>query len=408
MKLVYLMRYWPVFGGGETVTRTLSNEMCKRGHEVYIIYLWDRTNNTDVYVDSRIKTIKIHGITNIHDGAIKLTEYTKLQKKLKIAFNNIKPDVIIDQWLPTKQVYKALKGLDALLIKCHHGSVKHTPIIRTFKQKLFYTIFKKSGCWLRVYPEFKKDFIYSDIWILLSEGSRKEAEKLIPWCDKTRIDVIPNPLPYDIQSEELDIENKKNEVVFVGRVIELKRVCLILKAWSLIEDKYKDWVLKIVGDGDYLDCEKKFAKNLDLKSVTFEGFKDAKPYLLEASIHTIASAQEGFGMVIVEAQQCGCVPVAFDSYTTIRDIIDDKKNGLLVKDGDVVAYAEAISFLIENPVFRKTLAKQAVIDSKKFSVAEICDKWEKLFKRLKMKRGGEMRMKYKFITALLKSKISKK
>ena len=54
MKILYLLRCWPVFGGGETVTRTLANEMCRRGHEVGVVYLWDRTNDTDIYLDKNI------------------------------------------------------------------------------------------------------------------------------------------------------------------------------------------------------------------------------------------------------------------------------------------------------------------------------------------------------------------
>ena len=32
------MRYWPVYGGGETITVTLANELVERGHEVHILY----------------------------------------------------------------------------------------------------------------------------------------------------------------------------------------------------------------------------------------------------------------------------------------------------------------------------------------------------------------------------------
>ena len=38
MKVVYLMRFWPVYGGGETVTRILVNELASRSNDVTIIY----------------------------------------------------------------------------------------------------------------------------------------------------------------------------------------------------------------------------------------------------------------------------------------------------------------------------------------------------------------------------------
>ena len=38
MNILYVMRYWPVYGGGETITVTLANEFVKRGHSVYVVY----------------------------------------------------------------------------------------------------------------------------------------------------------------------------------------------------------------------------------------------------------------------------------------------------------------------------------------------------------------------------------
>ena len=40
MNILYVMRYWPVYGGGETITVTLANEFVKRGHSVYVVYTY--------------------------------------------------------------------------------------------------------------------------------------------------------------------------------------------------------------------------------------------------------------------------------------------------------------------------------------------------------------------------------
>ena len=42
MNIAYVMRYWPIYGGGETITVTLANELVKRGHNVYVIYTFDK------------------------------------------------------------------------------------------------------------------------------------------------------------------------------------------------------------------------------------------------------------------------------------------------------------------------------------------------------------------------------
>lgn len=58
MNILYVLKYFPVFGGGETVTLNLCNELVTRGNNVYIVYFEDTTNRTDIlpYVDSIINT----------------------------------------------------------------------------------------------------------------------------------------------------------------------------------------------------------------------------------------------------------------------------------------------------------------------------------------------------------------
>lgn len=373
-------------GGGETVTRTLANEMVKRGHEVCVIYLWDRTNGIEELVDRRVKTIRIDGMTNIRDGAIKGTELRFLEKRLRQTLMLIIPDIVINQWMPSSTVDRAMRCLDSALIKCHHGVIKHTPQIKRLRQKVFYTVFGKKAGWIRMYPELKKDYIHSDTWVLLSHATKRDAKYLIKWAEEDRLKVIPNPLPYSVNENNINIDKKKKEVIFVGRVIELKRVWYLLEAWKMIEDKVPDWKFRVVGDGAFLENEKKHAEELSIKNIVFEGFKEAKPYMQEASVLMMASSQEGFCMVIAEAQQCGCVPVVTDSFPAVHDLIQDGRNGVLTSDNDIKEFAEAVYHLICHEEQRKKLAKAAMVDSQRFSVASICDQWESLFKTVKICR----------------------
>ena len=386
MKLVYLMRYWPVFGGGETVTRTLANEMSRRGHDVYVIYLWYRTNNLEVKLNPKIRSIKIENISNIHDGGLKKSEYAVLQRRLMEKLEDINPDIIINQWLPTKIVAHAIKKLPAKIIKCHHGVIKYVPTIKTLKQKFFYGIFGDKAGWIRVYHELKDDYIYSNVWVLLSQASFRDAKYLFPWADDKRLAVIPNPLSYDIGDNHFDMNLKKKEVIFVGRVIKLKRVSYLLDAWKIIEDNVPDWCFRIIGDGDNLEHDKKYAEEIGVKHVIFEGYKDAKDYMKNASILLVASNQEGFGMVIIEAQYFGCVPIVVASYPTIYDLVDNGVNGYLVENNNVKKYAETLYSLIQDDEKRNKMAQDAIANSKKFMVSNICNLWENLFKSLDTRR----------------------
>lgn len=90
MNILYIMRYWPVYGGGETITATLANEFVRRGHNVFIAYQYDNVVSPMPYeVDSRIKTFKTHTIEKFgKNDVMSLHNY--------IINNNI--DVMINQW----------------------------------------------------------------------------------------------------------------------------------------------------------------------------------------------------------------------------------------------------------------------------------------------------------------------
>lgn len=386
MKILYLLRYWPVFGGGETVTRTLANEMSRRGYDVGVVYLWDRTNDNEIYLNKNIRNIKVDNIINVKDGTIPKGEYKKLTAGLKKIFLSNSPDIIINQWIPSELVWKATKGMDVKVIKCHHSTIKYIPHITTLKQKIFYSLFGDKAGWLRVYPELRRDYMYSDKWIFLSESSKAEAKYLIKTAKESKLGVITNPLPYNVDENLIDVSKKRKEVVFVGRIVQLKRLGYLLEAWKLIEDKIPDWTFKIIGDGDYVEQEKIKAAELKVKNVQFLGYQDPKQYLINSSFLLMASNQEGFGMVLIEAQHCGCVPIVVDSYSTVHDIVNDGVNGILVENNNVQRYAEVLLNAIADDSARQKMALKAIEDSGKYSVVEICNQWEALFKAINTKR----------------------
>lgn len=62
-----------------------------------------------------------------------------------------------------------------------------------------------------------------------------------------------------------------------------------------------------------------------MERVVFTGWQDPESFYRDASILCLTSDFEGWGMVLTEAMTFGAVPVAFNSYAAITDIIDDGK-----------------------------------------------------------------------------------
>ena len=120
MKILFLMRFWPYFGGGETVTRLLISEFLRRGYEMYVAYWWDRSENR-VYLDKdkilKFK-MKVPSPSSTNDIPSSCYETVFLQLADLIDKHNI--DIVINQWWPY-EIFK--NSLKIPLISCHHLSV---------------------------------------------------------------------------------------------------------------------------------------------------------------------------------------------------------------------------------------------------------------------------------------------
>ena len=152
---------------------------------------------------------------------------------------------------------------------------------------------------------------------------------------------------------------------------------MALKAWQEIEANDRDgWLLKIIGNGpDALALEGK-ARKMGLKRVCFLGHQDPLPHYRTASIFLMTSLVEGWGLTLTEAMQVGAVPIAFDAYASLRDIVDSGCTGIIVPNGNIGAFATSTINLMRDPERRKSLAANAVTAVQRFRLDSVLDQWE--------------------------------
>ena len=217
----------------------------------------------------------------------------------------------------------------------------------------------------------------SDFVILESEKQKGELEFFLKGVGLGNVIGIPNFIIYD----GLQAYHKEMDILFVGRINTVqKRVDLLLKIWELIHEKFPDWKLKIVGGGEELESIKELSVKLKLRNVFFYGYTEAKPYYESASIICLTSSYEGFGLALVEAMQHGVVPIAFNSYLSVTDIIDDKINGYLVRPFDINEYGNTLAKLMNDEKRLKILAAEATVKARKFDLSIIGERWVKVLK----------------------------
>ena len=139
-----------------------------------------------------------------------------------------------------------------------------------------------------------------------------------------------------------------------------------------------DWKLLIAGDGIYLNRYKSYAEENKLKNIEFLGRVNPVPYYREASIFMMTSKSEGFPLTLNEAMQYGVVPLAFDSFASIRDIINDSENGFIIPEMDMKAYSDTLLNLMTDDRLRRNMAMNALDSCKRYLPERIGDMWWKL------------------------------
>lgn len=383
MKILYVMRYWPVYGGGETITATLANEFVKRGHDIHIAYTYDNVCTPMPYqIDSRIKSVKLFTIEGYTKKDVeKLHQY--------VLSNGI--EVMINQWGSTKLCYEAKQDTTCKLVTCWHLDVfQKVEEPKSIKERALCLLFGHTRYVDYMhYSQMKRhnlNYKLSDKYVFLSTLFLDEyLEKTKLKIDIGRVDAIANPLTYDFNFDMTSYSSKEKKVLFVGRIYEYhKRLSYVLKIWKQIEnDKHFDnWSLSVVGDGPDMQVTKNLAKELQLQRVSFEGFKKPNEYYAQSSLFIMTSAFEGFGMTLVEAQQYGVVCIAMDSYKSLHDILQNNKNGIIVENDDINGFVKALKCMMSDDDLRKKFAFAGLESCKKFSIDCIASRWEKLLMKL--------------------------
>ena len=216
--------------------------------------------------------------------------------------------------------------------------------------------------------------------VLLSNHFRKDLLKIYKF-NSNNIKALPNPIISSQKDFFYKEENKENTILYVGKIItKQKRFYSLLNIWSKLQDKLPDYKLEILGGGAELSYYKEKAQKMGLQRLKFHGVKKPDEFYQKAKILCMTSTYEGFGMVLIEAMQYGCVPFAFNSFSALQDIINNNVNGFSIKPFDENEYADKIiNFLSLPPTERQTISENAIRKSQEFNANIIGEKWIELF-----------------------------
>ena len=235
---------------------------------------------------------------------------------------------------------------------------------------------------------------HSDVYEVLSPSFIELFKKFTGIKKPTKLVAQTNPITIDgsVQSEKTaNVDKKEKEIIYVGRLdFVQKRVYRVIDTWNYLEERFPDWRLTIVGDGEDRENLENHVKCLGLNRVSFEGFQNPLEYYRRASMLLLTSDFEGFGLVIVEGMAFGVVPFVYGSYPAVYDIIDDGEDGFILpmtdNGYDAAQMAEKMAEVMKNPEKWQLLSKNAITKSNLFSLENVYSQWK--YNLTKMNVGG--------------------
>ena len=104
-------------------------------------------------------------------------------------------------------------------------------------------------------------------------------------------------------------------------------------------------------------------------------------YYTRADVLVSTSRYEGFGYTILEALTHGTPVVCFNN-SALPELVIDGYNGFMVETDDIVAMAERIKRLKNDPDLRQKLSAGALESARRYSESRLVKKYIDLYKSL--------------------------
>jgi glycosyltransferase involved in cell wall biosynthesis len=197
-------------------------------------------------------------------------------------------------------------------------------------------------------------------------ASGVDAVRFRPGHSAVEADLLPRP-----------------RVIFTGRMHPQKNLPLLLEAWTEVVRRSPANLI-LVGPGDERRNLEDLVGSLGIADrVQFTGgVSDPSEYLRAADLFVLPSVAEGMSNSLLEAMATA-LPCIASRIAGNTDLIDDGRNGRLVKRADAASWSAAILELLENPGAARALgaAARRRIDEE-FALPIVVDRYVELYRKM--------------------------
>lgn len=376
MKLLLISNeYPPIGGGGSTVVKYLARDLTGIGHQVHII--------TSSYKDLP-KLEKIDGYLVHRIPAIRLRkDYCSMWELMIFSISALvysfffllknKTDVIQAFFaVPAGGIAYMLNLIFKVPYVIFLGG-SDVPNANPYRYKSIYPILS---------PIIKVIWRNAHTVVAASRGLYKIAKKSDP---QRSFVVIPN----GVDTKYFKRINKDDGVIKilgVGRLMPRKGYQFVIKALSVVSKKTKKkFELIIAGGGDYAreleDLAEKTSVKDKLKLLGQINYDETRNLYLTSDIFVHPSLAEGMPLALLEAIASG-LPAITTKVPGNEDLVEDGKNGFLLKKSDVKGIETALVKLIENKKLRIKMGLESARIAKVYDWQKISESYNDIYQNI--------------------------
>jgi glycosyltransferase involved in cell wall biosynthesis len=360
-------------GGYETRLWLIAKHMAERGHDVHVYTSCEKSCIIDGVTFHRVMP-KVNYFATSGFRLLRLSLFFAMALLLQI--RNERFDVVDANSIPwlhlpsswllaklwrAKFIVSAHEAFTVALTAYFDKKTKAMPRFQANAARAFY-------CW----TQNLADVVISTSPLAV-DGLRSEGIKRpIVTVTTGEEEIPPNELQFDRDGEQL-------RVVFTGRLVQMKRLDILIQAMNAKRSLHLD----IVGDGPLLEQLKRYAADeAPLCNVSFHGrvsVEKKREILTAASIFVMPSYREGWSLSTLEAMAHGCAPifgVREDKYKTGILAYATPEVDSLSFDGSAADLSEKLTVLAENPDILSQLRREARRTAARYSWPNVLDSLE--------------------------------
>lgn len=197
---------------------------------------------------------------------------------------------------------------------------------------------------------------------------------------------FPETKMYNIEDLLKQKENKKIEIIWVGRFIKEKHPEYVVKLAQKLKEKNYNFEIKMIGNGELFEKTKSQIERHDLtKQIKLVGAVKSdkvRSYMEKANIFICTSDKnERWGVVLNEAMNSGCAVIAYKGIGGVPFLIKNNENGLAYTSLD--DFYKKTMEVMDDKFLREKLSKNAYKTISEVWTAKVAvQNFEKLVKSI--------------------------